>query len=152
MFDKLKAKYLSSKELKNAGWLISGRVIQMVLSFFISIFTARFLGPGNYGVINYASAYVAFFTSLCTLGINSVIIKDFAEHPQEQGKAIGTTLVLRGVSSALSTLMIIGIVGILENWVCSGYKQSIEEVGELLMGISMSGINYLAQCSEETKE
>lgn len=114
MFDKLKAKYLSSKELKNAGWLISGRVIQMVLSFFISIFTARFLGPGNYGVINYASAYVAFFTSLCTLGINSVIIKDFAEHPQEQGKAIGTTLVLRGVSSALSTLMIIGIVGILD--------------------------------------
>ena len=114
MFDKLKAKYLSSKELKNAGWLISGRVIQMVLSFFISIFTARFLGPGNYGVINYASAYVAFFTSLCTLGINSVIIKDFAEHPQEQGKTIGTTLVLRGVSSALSTLMIIGIVGILD--------------------------------------
>lgn len=45
-----------------------------------------------------------------------------------------------------------GIVGILENWVCSGYKQSIEEVGELLMGISMNGINYLAQRSEETKE
>lgn len=36
-----------------------------------------------------------------------------------------------------------GVIGILENWVCSEYKQTIEEVGELLMGISMQGLNYL---------
>lgn len=36
-----------------------------------------------------------------------------------------------------------GVIGILENWVFSGYKQTIEEVGELLMGISMQGLNYL---------
>lgn len=103
-----------SKEVKNAGWIIAGRVAQMVLSFFVSVFTARYLGPSNYGIINYAEAYVAFFTSLCTLGINSVIIKDFVDNPEEQGKAIGTTIVLRAVSSLLSSLMIVGIVSIVD--------------------------------------
>lgn len=44
-----------------------------------------------------------------------------------------------------------GVIGILENWVCSGYKLTIEEVGKLLMGISMNGINFLAQTSDETE-
>lgn len=114
IFDILKNKISKSKEAKNAIWLIGGRVAQMCLSFFVGILTARYLGPGNYGIINYASAYVVFFTSFCTLGINSVIIKEFVDHPDEQGVAIGTTLVLRGISSVLSSIMIIGIVSIID--------------------------------------
>lgn len=106
--------YYQSKELKNASWLIGGRVAQMVLSLFVGLLTARYLGAANYGLISYAMAYVAFFTSLCTLGINSVIIKDFFEHPDEQGMAIGTTMTLRAVSSLLSALMIVGIVSVID--------------------------------------
>lgn len=102
----------NNKEAKNASWLIGGKIAQMVLSFFVSILTARYLGPGNYGIISYVNAYVAFFTSLCTLGINSVIIKDFVEKPQEQGKTIGTTLAMRFVSSFLSAVMIACIVNV----------------------------------------
>lgn len=42
-----------------------------------------------------------------------------------------------------------GVIGILENWVCSEYKQTIEEVGEMLMGISMHGLNYLKMVQEK---
>ncbi len=108
----IKINLLNSKEFKNAGWLICGKVIQMLISFLISIFTTRYLGPSNFGIINYANAYVAFFTSLCTLGINSVIIKDFIDYPDEQGKTIGTALGLRAISSFLSAIMIVSIVSI----------------------------------------
>lgn len=84
----------------------------MVLSLIVSLLTARYLGPSNYGLINYAAAYVAFFTSLCTLGINSVIIKDFVDNPEEQGVAIGTTLCLRACSSFLSAITIVAVVSI----------------------------------------
>ena len=114
MIQKIKNGLLKSKEFKNASWLIAGRIIQMVLSFIVSVFTARYLGPANYGVINYAGAYVAFFTSLCTLGINSIIIKDFVDAPKEQGTAIGSTLLLRAVSSVLSVITIVGIVSIID--------------------------------------
>lgn len=38
-----------------------------------------------------------------------------------------------------------GVIGILENWVFSGYKQTIEEVGEILMGLTMHGLDYMEQ-------
>ena len=104
-------KIINSKEFKNVGWLVCGRIIQMILSLFVGVLTARYLGPANYGLINYGTAYVTFFMSLCTLGINSVIVKEFIDNPDEQGTAIGTTLVLRVVSSVFSAIMIIGISG-----------------------------------------
>ena len=106
---------LQVKELKNISWLVGGRIAQMILSLFIGILTARYLGPSNYGLIGYATAYVAFFTSFCNLGINSVIIKNFVEYPNEQGEAIGTTIILRAISSLISILSILLIVLILDN-------------------------------------
>ena len=106
---------LKNKVVKNAGWIIGGTMINKMLAFFVGILTARYLGPNNYGLINYAMAYTSFFASLCTLGINSVIIKNFVDYPDEEGKTIGTALLLRAVSSTLSALMIIGIVGIIDH-------------------------------------
>lgn len=105
---------LKNREVKNAGWIIGGKIAQMVISFIVSILTARYLGPSNYGLIGYASAFVVFFSSLCTLGINSVIIKDFVDNPDEQGEAIGSAILLRAVSSFLSAVMVVGIVGIVD--------------------------------------
>lgn len=105
--------FLKNKTVKNAGWIIGGRLVNKALSFLVSILTARYLGPSNFGLIGYVTAYVTFFASVCNLGINSVIIKNFADHPEEEGKTLGTTLVLRAVSSFLSALMIVGIVALL---------------------------------------
>ena len=107
-------KVLGNKTIKNIGWLMGGRIMHMLLSFLIGLLTARYLGPSNYGLINYATAYTTFFTAICTLGINSVIVKNFIDHPLEEGETLGTTLVLRLLSSAFSLLTIIGIVRIID--------------------------------------
>ncbi len=106
----MNSRFLKNKEINNASWLIGGRIGQMAISFVVGLWTARYLGPNNYGLINYASAYMAFFTSLCTLGINSIIVKEFVDFPEQQGEIIGTTLLLRILSSIFSVFMIIGIV------------------------------------------
>lgn len=108
------SRFLGNKETKNAIWLIGGRVAQMALSLVVGALTARYLGPGNYGLINYATAYVSFFTALCNLGLNAVIIKDFVDNPDEQGEAIGSALTMRFVSSLLSSAMIVGIVAVVD--------------------------------------
>lgn len=105
---------IGNKEVKNAGWLIGGKIIQMLLSLVVGVLTARYLGPGNYGLVNYGAAYVGFFSSLCTLGINNVIVKDFIDHPDEQGTAIGSTLAARALSSFLSAIMIIAVVSVVD--------------------------------------
>lgn len=36
-----------------------------------------------------------------------------------------------------------GVIGILENWISNDYNPSIDKVGELLMGISMKGLDFM---------
>lgn len=103
-----------NKEVKNASWIIGGHIAQMVLSFVVSIFTTRFLGPSNFGILNYAQSYVTFFSAFCTLGIGSVIIKIFVDDPNNEGETIGTALLLRIIASILSAVMIVGIVSLVD--------------------------------------
>ena len=90
----MKFNFLKAKETKNAVWLISGKVAQMILSLFVGVISARYLGPSNYGLISYGSAMVSFFMSFCTLGINSIIVKDFFDYPEEQGKTLGSAIMM----------------------------------------------------------
>lgn len=105
---------LKNRSVKNAGYLVAGKLIQMVFSLFIGLLTARYLGPSNYGLISYAGAYTAFFSSLCTLGINSVIVKEIIDHPNEEGMVMGTSLGLQAISSFISAIMIICIVCVVD--------------------------------------
>jgi len=79
----------------------------MGFSLVVGMLTARYLGPSNFGLINYASAYTGFFAAICTLGINDVIVKEIIDHPEQNGMVIGTSLGLRAVSSLLSAAMIV---------------------------------------------
>ena len=105
----MKLNFLKAKESKNAIWLISGKIAQMVLSLFVGVISARYLGPSNYGLISYANAMVAFVMSFCTLGINSVIVKEFYDHPDEQGKTLGSAILMRIVSSFFSAIGVTGV-------------------------------------------
>lgn len=107
-------KFLKNKEVVNASWLIAGNICHMLISLIVGLMTARYLAPSNYGLINYGAAYVSLCMSLCTLGLNSVIIKEFTDNPQDQGTAIGTTLVLRLCSSFLCSVGIIAFVSIID--------------------------------------
>ena len=100
--------------VKNAGWLIGGKVIQLLINLVIGLLTARYLGPSNFGLINYAAAYTAFFAAFCTLGINSVLVKELIDHPGEEGKVLGTSLCLRAGSSLLSAVVIVCMVSVID--------------------------------------
>ena len=105
---------IGNRIVKNASWLMLGKIIHMVLSFIIGLITARYLGPSNYGLINYAAAYTTFFSSICTLGINSIIVKQFVDEPENEGVNLGSAFVLRFISTFLSIGVIVFIVKVVD--------------------------------------
>ncbi len=110
----MKKKLQKSVEMKNFSWLVSGKIIQMAISLVVSLLTARYLGPGNYGLINYSTTYITFFSAICTLGIPAILVKNFTDKPGEVGITIGTTLCIRLLSSLISALLIILTVSIVD--------------------------------------
>ena len=107
-------KLLKNKIAKNASWLIFGQIAQMMISFIVGVLTARYLGPARYGLISYGTAYTAFFSSLCTLGINSVIVKELVNNREKEGMVMGTALVLKALASLFSCFTIAAIVSIMD--------------------------------------
>lgn len=101
------------KVAKNAGWIIGCKLVKAILALFITMLTARCMGPSNYGLINYAAGIVAFFTPIMKLGIDSVLVHQIVQYPQKEGETVGTAMVLNVVSSILCIIGVTAVSAIL---------------------------------------
>ena len=111
----------NNKVFKNASWLIGCKIIQSILSFFVGILTVRYLGPSNYGLISYVSAIVAFFVPIMQLGFPSILVNEFVNHPEDEGKILGTSL-LFNLISAMASVVAIVLFSVVAN---AGEKETI---------------------------
>lgn len=114
MIKKYINKLRKSKIAKNSLWMISATVIQMILSLFVNMVVARYLGKTNYGILNYSLSFINFFMGICTLGLNSITIKYLVNEKDNQGEIMGTCLGMRIISSIISIIMIIIFVILLK--------------------------------------
>lgn len=99
-----------SDVMKNTGWIIIGKCLQMVITFFVGIITARYLGPSNYGMISTATAYTSFFSPFCSLGLTAVFVKMVIDDKENAGKYLGSGILMRCVSSIVSMFVMMLIV------------------------------------------
>lgn len=89
------------KIAKNASWIIGCRIAQAVIGLVVGMLTARYLGPSNFGVINYAASMVAFVTPLMQLGLNDVMVQELVDHPEKDGEILGTSILMSSLSALL---------------------------------------------------
>ncbi len=143
-------KIFCNKEIINSFWIISGKMTQILISLIISILTTRYLGVTNFGVISYASAYIIFFMAFSTLGLNSIIVKEFIDNPDIEGEILGSSIVLRFVSSLFSIVVINMIVYILD------YNENSTRIVVFLCSLSIifqifDSITYWFQAKYKSK-
>lgn len=100
--------------LNNSGWIVGQQIYNMILQLVIGSISARYLGPSNYGLLNYSSSIIAFFSIICRLGLDGVIINEMTLKPEKRGNYLGSALVMRLFTSVASFFMIIAIVSVLE--------------------------------------
>lgn len=88
-----------SKVFKNASWIIVCRIVQSLIALVIGTLTARYFGPSNYGLLNYASSIVAFVTPLAQLGFRNVLVEEIISNPEREGTTLGTSIGISVISS-----------------------------------------------------
>lgn len=102
-------KFFSGRMTRNAFWLIGSKIYHMAVNLVVSLLMARYLGPANYGLINYAASFTAMFTSICTLGIDSILVNELLNE-EDQGRLLGSGIGMRLLSSLLSVITILVLV------------------------------------------
>lgn len=102
-----------SRILRNTTWLFSDRVLRMGVGFVIGVWMARYLGVQQYGLFNYATAFVYLFTPLITLGLDSVVVRDLVKDASVKNQVLGTTFGLRLVGAVVCTILAIASITLL---------------------------------------
>ena len=110
-----------NKAFSNAKWIIICRIVQSVLQLIVGMLTARYLGPSNYGLINYAKSVVALIGPFTQLGLNATLVRELVESPEKEGEIMGTSLLMSLVSGSCS----IGAVFCFASLANSGEVQTI---------------------------
>ena len=101
-----------NRVVKNASWIIGIQLIKSLLGMVISMLTARFLGPSNFGLINYAASIVAFVTPIMYLGLTGVLVQEIVNTPEKEGEILGTSVTMTFLSSLLCVIGVISVSAI----------------------------------------
>jgi len=100
---------------ENAKWIIGCKIAQALFQLVIGMLTARYLGPSDYGLINYAASLTAFAAPFMQLGLQSTLVQEYIRSPEKNGEILGTSMVMTLGSGLLSILGVIGF-SLAANW------------------------------------
>ncbi|WP_188502661.1 flippase [Pontibacter amylolyticus] len=124
------------KILQNIAWLLIDKGLRMGMGLLIGVWVARYLGPEQFGKLNYGQAYIAIFAVLVNLGLDTTLVKELVSQPAKQNKLIGTSFILR-VAGALLAIMLAVLVSYI-----SDYKQ--DQTSFIIIAILSTGMLFQA--------
>jgi O-antigen/teichoic acid export membrane protein len=89
------SKPLFGSALVNTGWLVGDSVIRTVVNLIVGIWVARYLGPGPFGLLSYAAAFVSLFSALSNLGLDRLVVRELVAGRLEPSRILGTAFILK---------------------------------------------------------
>ncbi|MBD3376321.1 oligosaccharide flippase family protein [candidate division KSB1 bacterium] len=81
----------------NMGWLLFGRSVRLALGFTVGVWVARYLGPSDFGLLNFVTSIVALVSPLSQLGLEQILTRERVRHPDARTAHLGSAFGLRGV-------------------------------------------------------
>jgi O-antigen/teichoic acid export membrane protein len=94
----------------NTSWLLAEKILRLTVGLFISIWIARYLGPEKFGLLSFAESFVAIFTAVMALGLNSIVVRELVTGKLQQNTVLGTSFALRAIGAACMLACIVVIV------------------------------------------
>lgn len=91
---------------KNTLWLLFERICKLAIGFFVYALIARYLGPEDFGLINYAIAIVFIVGAFAPLGLLGLVVRELVKFPEDKNLLLGTTLLARMLTGILSIVLL----------------------------------------------
>ncbi len=94
--------------INNIGWLFLDKILRMGVGLYVTLLIARYLGASQFGAFNYATAFVAMFLPIATLGLDAVVIRYLVNDVSSKGEVLPTVFWLKFLGGFSSLLLSVG--------------------------------------------
>ena len=125
--------------LGNTGWLFADKIIRMGVGLFVGVWVARYLGPEQFGLWSYATAFTALFGAFASLGLDSIVIRELVKYPGRQNELLGSAFVLKLFGGVLTLLIAIVAISLVR----SGEANTLWLVGISAAGFIFQSVNVI---------
>ena len=116
--------------VSNTGWLFADQILRMVAGLLVGLMVTRYLGPEQYGLLNYALTFSILFATVSHLGLEGIVVRNLVHDPSRSAEILGSAFFLRMIGAVIAfSLTMAAILGL---------RPADPEV-QLLVGISALG-------------
>jgi len=121
------------KAIGNTGWLLADNILRMGVGLLVSIWVTRYLGPEQFGQLNYAVAFVGLFSTIALLGLDGIVIRNIVRDPDRMDEILGTAFLLKLLAAFVTCGLIMATILFL---------RSTDHLIRLLVGITSIGLVF----------
>lgn len=100
--------------LSNIAWLFTDQILQMGLGLFVGLWVARYLGPTQFGLLSYAIAFVSLFSSVATMGLGTLVVRNIARDPECKNETLGTAFGLQFTGGIITLVLTVTVIALLK--------------------------------------
>jgi PST family polysaccharide transporter len=114
LFQKIRNRTGVLAALNNIGWLSSDRAVRLFGGVVVSVTVARYLGPSQFGLLNYGLAIFSLFNIVSNLGLDFLVVREVAVNEDCEPQILGTAFFMKAAASVITTLAAIMATMIIE--------------------------------------
>lgn len=98
----------TGRAIANAGWVFVDRIFRMAAGLIVGIWTARYLGPAQFGLLNYAAVFPAALLSVASLGLTSLLLTELVRQSDyTEREVLGTGFGLKFAAGVVSFCVVL---------------------------------------------
>jgi O-antigen/teichoic acid export membrane protein len=102
---KFESRATLKKIIGNTWWLFVDKGLRLGMGLVINAWMARYLGPEQFGIFNYALAYVMIFSTLANLGLDGIVVRDIVRDPSCRDETLGSAFVMKAGAGVVTVLV-----------------------------------------------
>ena len=99
--------------VRNTGIIMGGDLIFRLISLFVTIYLARYLGTVGFGKYSFVFAYLAFFGVITDLGLQTILVRDMSRDPLIASKLIGNAYIIRLTLTLFAVVLSIIVINLM---------------------------------------
>jgi len=86
--------------------MLGEQLLRMLAGVLVGIWVARYLGPEQFGIFSYVFAFVALFSSVAKLGLDSIVVRDLVGNPEGRNVYLGTAFWLKFLGAVFTLFFV----------------------------------------------
>lgn len=119
--------------------------LKIFSAIFVTIYLARYLGPEQFGVLSYVLAVTTVFMAVSRLGMESILVRDLARHPELNQPQMSTAFILMLIAGIAAVLILAGLAYWLESNTQTRIYIWIISTGILFQSLLVTDYNFQSQ-------